>query len=123
MLSVEKLRRKPKHFHNFTGLTPQQFDQLLVAIEPLYEKAQAERLSNPNRLRPIGAGRKFKLDLPERLLMSLMYLRLYLTQTLLGYLFDFWTPPTSAASYRGVCWRSYRKYYPSPPERSPWTLP
>ena len=88
MLSVEKLRRKPKHFHNFTGLTPQQFDQLLVAIEPLYEKAQAERLSNPNRLRPIGAGRKFKLDLPERLLMSLMYLRLYLTQTLLGYLFD-----------------------------------
>lgn len=88
MLTVEKLRRKPKHFHNFTGLTPQQFDQLLAAIEPLYEKAQAERLSNPNRLRPIGAGRKFKLELPERLLMSLMYLRLYLTQTLLGYLFD-----------------------------------
>ena len=52
MLSVEKLRRNPKHFHNFTGLTPQQFDQLLAAIEPLYEKAQAERLFNPNRLRP-----------------------------------------------------------------------
>jgi hypothetical protein len=87
MLTVEKLRRKPKHFHNFTGLTPQQFDQLLAAIEPLYEKAEVERLSNPNRLRPRGAGRKFKLELPERLLMSLMYLRLYLTQTLLGYLF------------------------------------
>jgi hypothetical protein len=88
MLTVEKLRRKPKHFHNFTGLTPQQFDQLLAAIEPLYEKAEEKRLSNPNRLRPRGAGRKFKLELPERLLMSLMYLRLYLTQTLLGYLFD-----------------------------------
>jgi IS5 family transposase len=87
MLTVEKLRRKPKHFHNFTGLTPQQFDQLLTAIEPLYEKAEVERLSNPNRLRPRGAGRKFKLELSERLLMSLMYLRLYLTQTLLGYLF------------------------------------
>jgi hypothetical protein len=87
MLTVEKLRRKPKHFHNFTGLTLQQFDQLLAAIEPLYQKAEVERLSNPNRLRPRGAGRKFKLELPERLLMSLMYLRLYLTQTLLGYLF------------------------------------
>jgi IS5 family transposase len=87
MLSVEKLRRKPKHFHNFTGLTPRQFDQLLAAIEPLYEQAEVQRLSNPSRLRPRGAGRKFKLELPERLLMSLMYLRLYLTQTLLGYLF------------------------------------
>src|SRR5215210_2128911 len=87
MLTVEKLRRKPKHFHNFTGLTPQQFDQLLAAIEPLYEKAEEKRLSNPNRRRPKGAGRKFKLELPERLLMSLMYMRLYLTQTLLGYLF------------------------------------
>ena len=87
MLTVEKLRRKPKHFHNFTGLTPQQFDQLLAAIEPLYEKAEVQRLSNPSRLRPRGAGRKFKLELPERLLMSLTYLRLYITQTLLGYLF------------------------------------
>ena len=87
MLTVEKLRRKPKHFHNFTGLTPQQFDQLLAAIEPLYEKGEVQRLSNPSRLRPRGAGRKFKLELPERLLMSLMYLRLYITQTLLGYLF------------------------------------
>src|SRR5215210_1416748 len=87
MLTVKKLRRKPKHLHNFTGLTPQQFDQLLLALEPLYEQAQEERLENPNRLRSRGAGRKFELELPERLLMSLMYFRLYVTQTLLGYLF------------------------------------
>ena len=60
---------------------------MLAAIEPLYEKAEEKRLANLNRLRSRGAGRKFKLELPERLLMSLMYLRLYLTQTLLGYLF------------------------------------
>jgi hypothetical protein len=88
MLTVKKLRRKPKHFHNFTGLTPQRFDELLVALEPLYEQPQHERLENPNRLRATGAGRGFNLELPERLLMSLMYLRLYITQTLLGYLFD-----------------------------------
>jgi DDE superfamily endonuclease/Helix-turn-helix of DDE superfamily endonuclease len=88
MLTIKKLRRKPKHFHNFTGLTPQHFDELLAAVEPLYERAQQERLQNPNRLRARGAGRKFDLELPERLLMSLMYFRLYVTQTLLGYLFD-----------------------------------
>ena len=87
MLTVKKLRRKPKHFHNFTGLTPEQFDQLLLALEPLYQQAQEERLENPNRLRARGAGRNFELELPERLLMSLMYFRLYVTQTLLGYLF------------------------------------
>ncbi len=88
MLTAKKLRRKPKHFHNFTGLTPHQFDELLLAIEPLYEKAEEERLENPNRLRARGAGRNFNLGLSERLLMSLMYFRLYVTQTLLGYLFD-----------------------------------
>jgi hypothetical protein len=88
MLSVKKLRRKPKHFHNFTGLTPQQFDELLTALEPLYKQAEEERLKNPNRLRARGGGNSFNLDLAERLLMSLMYFRLYITQTLLGYLFD-----------------------------------
>src|SRR5215210_4830131 len=88
MLTVKKLRRKPKHFHNFTGLTPQQFDELLLALQPLYEQAEEERLENPNRLRSRGAGRNFNLELPEKLLMSLMYFRLYLTQPLLGYLFD-----------------------------------
>jgi hypothetical protein len=88
MLTVKKLRRKPKHFHNFTGLTPQQFVELLTTVEPLYEQAEEQRLENPNRLRARGAGRNFDLELPERLLMSLMYFRLYVTQTLLGYLFD-----------------------------------
>ena len=88
MLTVKKLRRKPKHFHNFTGLTPEQFDELLTAVEPIYELAEEERLSNPNRLRARGAGRNFNLELPERLLMSLMYFRLYITQALLGYLFE-----------------------------------
>jgi hypothetical protein len=87
MLTVNKLRRKPKHFHNFTGLTPEQFDQLLMALEPLYKAAEERRLSDPNRLRSRGAGRNFNLELPERLLMSLMYFRLYITQPLLGYLF------------------------------------
>jgi hypothetical protein len=87
MLTVKKLRRKPKHFHNFTGLTLSSSTNC-SRPEPLYEQAEQERLENPNRLRARGAGRNFDLELSERLLMSLMYFRLYVTQTLLGYLFD-----------------------------------
>jgi Helix-turn-helix of DDE superfamily endonuclease len=102
MLTVKKLRRKPKHFHNFTGLTPEQFDQLLLVLKPLYEQAEQERLENPNRLRARGAGRNFNLELPERLLMSLMYFRLYITQTLLGYLFELDTSNVSREIHGGM---------------------
>ena len=61
---------------------------MLLALEPIYERAEYDRLQKPNRLRSRGAGRNFNLQLPERLLMSLMYFRLYITQTLLGYLFE-----------------------------------
>jgi len=41
-----------------------------------------------NRKRDIGAGRPFKLDEKDRLLMLLVYYRLYITYTLAGFLFD-----------------------------------
>ena len=50
-----------------------------------------QRLSSKrkNRKRDIGAtGRPFKLDVKDRLLMLLVYYRLYLTYTLAGFLFD-----------------------------------
>jgi hypothetical protein len=56
MITVKKLRRKPKHFHNFTGLTPEHFDELFEAVEPLYERAEEKRLFDPKRLRTRGAG-------------------------------------------------------------------
>src|SRR3954463_12915533 len=49
-----------------------------------------QRLSKrKNRTRSIGAaGRPFKLDVKDRLLMLLVYYRLYITYTLTGFLFD-----------------------------------
>src|SRR5690348_15171781 len=87
MISVAKLRRKPRHFQAFTGLTVAQFDQLLAETTPAYEAAQ-QRRRRCERQRQPGAGRRFALDLPERLLMGLLYLRLYVGQNLLSYLFD-----------------------------------
>jgi len=88
MLTVARLRRKPKHFRNFTGLRVEEFDALLHALEPVYQKVDRARKARVNRQRAIGAGRRFELALPERLLMVLMYFRLYTTEPLLGYLFD-----------------------------------
>ena len=41
-----------------------------------------------NREREIGAGRHFKLNKRDRILMLLVYYRLYITYTLAGFLFD-----------------------------------
>lgn len=87
MLSVIRLRRKPKHFMNFTGLTPEQFDALLEAVRPEYEVQERARKGGKGRRRGIGGGRKFKLALAQRRLMSLVYYRLYVSYLLLGYLF------------------------------------
>ena len=87
MFTVAKLRKKPRHFQSFTGLTPAQFQELLDALRPAYEQAQRERLAREDRQRAVGAGRKYTLALPERLLMGLVYWRLYVTQGLLSYLF------------------------------------
>lgn len=88
MLTLDKLRCKPKHFHAFTGLTLDEFDTLLPRVEAVYAAAQESRLNYPCRQRAIGAGHPFTLPVAERLLMTLIYWRVYLTQILLGFLFD-----------------------------------
>ena len=88
MLTYTKLQRKPKHFQSFTGVTIAQFTEILNALRPLYGEFEKERLERPDRKREIGGGRKFTLSLEDRLLVTLMYFRLYTSYTLLGYLFD-----------------------------------
>lgn len=88
MLRVARLRKQPRHFASFTGLSVEQFDTLFEALLPVYEAHERQRKSRPARQRAIGGGHPFTLSLPERLLMTLMYLRLYVTESLLSYLFD-----------------------------------
>src|SRR5437879_3098861 len=88
MLTVKRLRRTPSHFRAFTGFDPEAFDRLLAELELEYRQREEARHARPNRLRAVGAGHPFHLDLSERLLMGLMYWRLYVTEGLLSYLFD-----------------------------------
>src|SRR6266851_1310628 len=88
MITVAKLRRRPNAFRSFTGITVNEFDKILEQLTPAYQKAEYDKKTHPQRKRKIGAGRHKNLALPDRLLMGLVYLRLYLSQSLLAYLFD-----------------------------------
>ena len=88
MLNYAHLSKKPRQFRSFTGLEVGEFDSIYREIESKYEEHEIRRLSRKRkRERNVGAGRPFKLKLKDRLLMLLVYYRLYTTYTLAGYLF------------------------------------
>lgn len=91
MLIYGRLSRKPRLFKSFTGLSVQQFDNIYQEIESKYPKYEIKRLSSRRRNkreRDVGAGRHFKLTLRDRIIMVLVYYRLYITYTLASFLFD-----------------------------------
>ena len=53
----------------------------------LYGEAEFARLNSRSRKRGVGAGRRFALNLRERLFMLLFYYRTYVTQILVGLVF------------------------------------
>lgn len=88
MLSYNRLSKKPLLFKSFTGISVEQFDDIYKEIETKHPKHEAKRLSyRKERQRSIGAGRHFKLLVKDRVIMVLVYYRLYITYTLMEYLF------------------------------------
>lgn len=88
MINIKRLRKKEDAFQSFVGLNVKEFDELLKVVEPKYVASRRAKLSREGRQRGIGAGRKASLTVEQKLVMVMMYLRLYVTQTLLGFLFD-----------------------------------
>jgi hypothetical protein len=83
----ERLRKKPTTFRQFTGLTVAAFDTLCDELEPVLAERRAKAQRRRPRRRKPGAGRKPKLGSDDRLLLVLMYYRVYVTQVVLGGLF------------------------------------
>ncbi|MCD6149693.1 transposase family protein [bacterium] len=82
------MSQRPRHFHNFTGLTVKEFNKLKELIETEWKQARRSKLKT-NRIRKIGGGRKLKLpELEDRLLVFLLYAKLYTSYLLLEYLFN-----------------------------------
>lgn len=88
MLRFNSLSKRPRHFHNFTGLTIQEFFKLTDSIKTDWQQARATKYK-ANRIRKIGGGRKLSLaNLEDRLLVFLIYAKLYSSYLLLEYLFN-----------------------------------
>ncbi len=76
-------------FRTFTGLEVSEFDSLYRKVESRYGEFEEKRLSRPGRKKGVGeGGRLFKLDLRDRLLMLMVYYRLYITLALTQFLFN-----------------------------------
>jgi hypothetical protein len=77
----------PQVFQSMTGLRVSEFDEVVDDVLPLYAAAEAARLERPDRERALGAGHPFELNERDHLLLTIVWLRVYPTHDVLGYLF------------------------------------
>jgi DDE superfamily endonuclease/Helix-turn-helix of DDE superfamily endonuclease len=90
MIRYEPLLRTPKAFPALTGLTREEFDRLcgdILAAEQRRVATTTTTKDGQPRQRAVGAGRHPDHDLRDRLLMTLFWLRVYPSYSLLGWLF------------------------------------
>jgi hypothetical protein len=83
-----RLAKRPVTFMRLTGLPVARFIDLVEAVTPLLAAANKKRLSRRERERAVGAGKRYDLPVCDRVLMTVMYYRTYISQEFLGYLFD-----------------------------------
>jgi hypothetical protein len=91
MITYRSLSRTPRAFKSLSGLSVAEFDALCREWMHADSVARAEaaltRSDAHPRQRAPGAGRKWVLDAPTRLLAALVWLKLYPSWAVLGYLF------------------------------------
>lgn len=87
MINFASLSQRPRILKSLSGVTVSEFDGLCHRTRPVWQRKERERLSRPDRQRAIGGGRKYELQFREQLLMTLVWLRLYLNTEALGYFF------------------------------------
>lgn len=91
MLSDDELCRHPAAFPSLTGMTRGEFDDLLARFRQIEADLRADsrvtRRDGTPRRRAAGAGRRYEHDAADRLLMTLLWLRVYPTYEVLGFFF------------------------------------
>ncbi len=81
------LSQHPNVFQAVTGLRVTEFDDLAADVLARYADQEAARLTRPDRQRAMGGGHPFELSLRDHLLLTVVWLRVYPTHEVLGYLF------------------------------------
>jgi hypothetical protein len=90
MVTYAALCLNPKIFPALTGLTRGEFDRLAIDLAAALDRSRAASTHTKRgqpRQRAAGGGARATLDLPTRLLMTLLWLRVYPTYEVLGWLF------------------------------------
>jgi len=87
MLHTQKILKNPRLCKALSGMTPSEIEQLSLLFQ---ENLKTYRYtSRPKRKRKPGAGQKGKLPTaPEKLVFALMYLKIYPTYDVLGFMAD-----------------------------------
>lgn len=91
MIPYEQLLTKPQVANSLIGMSLAEFDTLYTEFERAYigqmSALSYTRRHRLKRRRAIGAGRKHKYSLRDRLLMTLFWLRAYTTYEVLGFIY------------------------------------
>jgi hypothetical protein len=87
ILRYAHLSRRPAVFKALTGLRVETFAILEADLLPRFADAEYERLARPDRVRAVGAGGQPALTPRDQLLLTVVWLRRYPTNEVLGYLF------------------------------------
>lgn len=88
MLTYRIAKRNPEQFQSLTGLSIEEFESLYDKVKTVYQSANEQHLSLTRRRRKHKAGRKFRHNLKNRLLLFLTWLRVYASYRVLGLLFN-----------------------------------
>ena len=83
---LDHLRKHPAVFRHLTGVTVAVFDELAAEVVPAVDAAHRARLDRPGRQRAIGGGDDFDLPTADQVLMTVIWLRQYPTNEVLGFL-------------------------------------
>jgi hypothetical protein len=87
MLRYVALSGHPRVFKSMTGLHVADFDALVADVLPALRGAEQARRSGRPRQRAVGGGHPFELAGRDQILLTVVWLRQYPIQEVLGYLF------------------------------------
>jgi|ERR1051326_2056879 hypothetical protein len=91
MITYTNLSKHPSATPSLIGMPLPAFDRLFAEFEVAHQQRLAHatltRKTQKPRQRAVGAGRKHRYDLRDRLLLTLFWLRVYMTYEVLGFFF------------------------------------
>jgi DDE superfamily endonuclease/Helix-turn-helix of DDE superfamily endonuclease len=98
---LEHLRQHPAVFRHLTGLTVAAFDALAAEVVPATDAAHTRALDRADRRRAVGGGDHFDLAIADQVLLTVIWLRHYATNEVLGFLFG--VSDSTASRARARC--------------------